>query len=203
MNGGALWVVVMNLLLLLPLALTFACLALLSFVAFLGVAAIGGALRVIGAVTSVLGIAGQKEDDPWRSAVGDAHPLDYVRPAIADTVCGRSRSVAASGAPSTTDPALFTAAVANHRLLHQKHAAGPWMAPPVSDDHQRAAVPWRTCTIAPWEISIVQVLQAEWADYRAAGSTAQITGAITSRSTSAAVRPGEKPSRPMNLHRSS
>ena len=78
MNGGALWVVVMNLLLLLPLALPFACLALLSFVAFLGVAAIGGALRVIGAVTSVLGIAGQKEDDPWRSAVGDAHPLDYV-----------------------------------------------------------------------------------------------------------------------------
>jgi hypothetical protein len=42
------------------------------------VAAFGGALRVIGAVTSALGIGGQKRDDPWRSAVGHAHPLDYV-----------------------------------------------------------------------------------------------------------------------------
>jgi hypothetical protein len=76
--GAALRVVVMYLLLLLPLALPFACLALLSFVAFLGIAAIGGALRVISVVTSALGIAGQKGDDPWRRAVGDAHPLDCV-----------------------------------------------------------------------------------------------------------------------------
>ena len=77
---------VMNLLLLLLLALPFACLALLSFVAFLGVAAIGGALSVIGMVTSALGIAGRKDEDPWRGAVGDAHPLDYVEgPTIAGT----------------------------------------------------------------------------------------------------------------------
>jgi hypothetical protein len=68
----------MNLLLLLLLVLPFACLAVLSFVALLGVVAIAGTLRVIGMVTSALGIAGRKVDDPWRSAVGDAHPLDYV-----------------------------------------------------------------------------------------------------------------------------
>ena len=39
---------------------------------------IGGTLRMIGMVTSVLGLAGRKVDDPWRGAVGDAHPLDYV-----------------------------------------------------------------------------------------------------------------------------
>ena len=56
----------MNLLLLFLLALPFACLAVLSLVALLGVVAIGGTLRVIGMVTSVLGIAGRKVDDPWR-----------------------------------------------------------------------------------------------------------------------------------------
>jgi hypothetical protein len=75
---GVRWDVVMNLLLLLLLVLPFACLAVLSFVALLGVVAIGGTLRVIGMVTSALGIAGRKVDDPWRGAVGDAHPLDYV-----------------------------------------------------------------------------------------------------------------------------
>ena len=64
--------------LILLLALPFACLAVLSLVALLGVVAIGGTLRVIGMVTSVLGIAGRKFDDPWRDAVGDAHPLDCV-----------------------------------------------------------------------------------------------------------------------------
>ena len=76
--GGAPRDMVMNRLLLLSLALPFACLALLGFVAFLGVAAIGGALSVIGMVTSALGIAGRKDEDPWRGAVGDAHQLDYV-----------------------------------------------------------------------------------------------------------------------------
>jgi hypothetical protein len=38
----------------------------------------GGALKVIGAVTSALGVAGRKEQDPWHGAVSDAHPLDYV-----------------------------------------------------------------------------------------------------------------------------
>ena len=77
-GGGAPWDVVMNLLLLLLLALPFACLAVLSLVALLGVVAIGGTLRMIGMVTSLLGLAGRKVDDPWRDAVGDAHPLDYV-----------------------------------------------------------------------------------------------------------------------------
>ena len=68
----------MNLLLLLPLALPFACLALLSFVAFLSVAAIAGALHVIATISSTLGIAVRKDADPWHGVVGDAHPLDYV-----------------------------------------------------------------------------------------------------------------------------
>ena len=67
----------MNLLLLFLLALPFACLAVLSLVAFLGVVAIGGALHVIGTVTSSLVLPGGKLR-PWRGAVGDAHPLDYV-----------------------------------------------------------------------------------------------------------------------------
>ena len=54
----------MNLLLLLLLALPFACLAVLSLIALLGVVAIGGTLRMIGMVTSVLGLAGRKVDDP-------------------------------------------------------------------------------------------------------------------------------------------
>ena len=69
---------VMNLLLLLLLALPFACLAVLSLVAFLGVAAIGGTLGVLGMAMSVLGLARRKDNDPWRDVVGDAHPLDYV-----------------------------------------------------------------------------------------------------------------------------
>ena len=68
----------MNRLLLLLLALPFTCLALLSFVAFLGVAAIAGALHMIGTITSALGIAVRKDADPWHGAVGDAHPLDYI-----------------------------------------------------------------------------------------------------------------------------
>jgi hypothetical protein len=72
---------VMNLLLSLLLALPFACLAMLSLVAFLGVAAIAGALSVIGTITSALGIAVRKNADPLHGAVGDAHPLDYVEAA--------------------------------------------------------------------------------------------------------------------------
>ena len=76
--GGAPWDVVKNLLLLLLLALPFACLAVLSLVAFLSVATIAGALHVIGTITSALGIAVRKNADPWHGAVGDAHALDYV-----------------------------------------------------------------------------------------------------------------------------
>ena len=60
---------VMNRLVLLPLVLPFACLALLSFVAFVGIGAIAGA---------ALGISGRRDEDPWRGAVGDAHPLEYI-----------------------------------------------------------------------------------------------------------------------------
>jgi hypothetical protein len=69
-----------NLLLLLLLVLPFACLALLSFVAFLGVAAIAGALHLIGVTRSALGIA-ERNADPFNGAFGDAHPLDYVEAA--------------------------------------------------------------------------------------------------------------------------
>ena len=62
-------------LLLLLLGFPLACLAVLNLVALLGVVAIGGTLRVIRNVASILGIAGRKVDDPWRDAVGDAHPL--------------------------------------------------------------------------------------------------------------------------------
>ena len=69
---------VMNRLVLLSLVLPFACLALLSFVAFVAVGAIAGALHVIRMVTGVLGISGRRDEDPWRGAVGDAHPLEYI-----------------------------------------------------------------------------------------------------------------------------
>jgi hypothetical protein len=70
----------MNLLLLVPLTLPFACLALLSLVALLSVVALGGALHVVGAIKSGLGIAGRgpADGDPWHGMVGDAHPLDYI-----------------------------------------------------------------------------------------------------------------------------
>jgi hypothetical protein len=68
----------MYLLLLLPLAFPFACLALLSSIAFLGVVVLGGALHVIGEARSLLRIAAPKNNDPWPGGVGDAHPLDYV-----------------------------------------------------------------------------------------------------------------------------
>jgi hypothetical protein len=55
-------------------------LALLSLVAFLGVVAVAGALRVVWAFKSGLGIAERSsvDGDPWHGMVGDAHPLDYV-----------------------------------------------------------------------------------------------------------------------------
>jgi hypothetical protein len=70
--------IVMNRLVLLPLVLPFACLALLSFVAFVGVGAIAGALHVIRLVMAALGISRRRDEDPWHGAVGDAHPLEYI-----------------------------------------------------------------------------------------------------------------------------
>lgn len=63
---------------LLPLAVPFAGLALLSLVAFLAVIALAGTLRVVGAIKSGLGWRGSADSDPWHGLVGDAHPLDYV-----------------------------------------------------------------------------------------------------------------------------
>jgi hypothetical protein len=71
----------MNVLLLLPLAFPFACLALLSLIAFLGVVVLGGAFYVVRAIKSGLGLAGRGSDggeDPWRGMAGDAHPLDDI-----------------------------------------------------------------------------------------------------------------------------
>ena len=62
----------MNLLLLLPLAIPFGCLALLSLLAFLGVLAVAGALQVVGAIRAGLDIArrgswhGATPGDAWR-----------------------------------------------------------------------------------------------------------------------------------------
>ena len=56
----------MNLLLLLPLAFPFFCLALLSLIALLGVIALAGAIRVLGAVKSALGLGVRGvANDPW------------------------------------------------------------------------------------------------------------------------------------------
>jgi hypothetical protein len=69
----------MNLLLLLPLALPFFCLALLSLIALLGVVALAGVIRVLGTIKSALGLAERgASDHPWHSMVGEAHPLDFV-----------------------------------------------------------------------------------------------------------------------------
>jgi hypothetical protein len=69
----------MNRLLLLPFALPFGCLALLSLIAFLSVVAIAGALRFVGAIKSSLGLgSADGGQDPWHGLVGNAHPLDYV-----------------------------------------------------------------------------------------------------------------------------
>jgi hypothetical protein len=33
---------------------------------------------VIRMVIGALGISGRRDEDPWRGAVGDAHPLEYI-----------------------------------------------------------------------------------------------------------------------------
>jgi hypothetical protein len=69
----------MNLLLLLPLAFPFFCLALLSLTALLGVVAVAGAIGVLGAIKSALGLDGRgTADHPWQSMAGEPHPLDFV-----------------------------------------------------------------------------------------------------------------------------
>ena len=69
----------MNLLLFLPLAFPFACLALLSSIAFLGVVVIAGAFHVVRATrTAISGPASRGDDDQWHGMVGEAHPLDFI-----------------------------------------------------------------------------------------------------------------------------
>ena len=68
----------MNRLLLLPFAVPFACLAILSSIALVGVVVIGGAIGAAGAIRSVMGLGTYRQDHPWDRMVGDAHPLDYV-----------------------------------------------------------------------------------------------------------------------------
>ena len=63
----------MNRLLLLPFAVPFGCLALLSLIAFVGVLAIADAIRAVGTIKLALGIAGRSRD-PWNGMMGDAHP---------------------------------------------------------------------------------------------------------------------------------
>ena len=72
----------MKLLLLLVLAIPVGCLALLSLVAFLGVVALAGALRMVGEVDLGL-VSADGNQDPWHGMVGDTHPLDYVEGAAA------------------------------------------------------------------------------------------------------------------------
>jgi hypothetical protein len=70
--GGPAEARAMNLLLLLPLAIPFGCLALLSLLAFLGVLAVAGALQVVGAIRAGLDMArrgswhGATPGDAWR-----------------------------------------------------------------------------------------------------------------------------------------
>jgi len=72
-------IAMMNLLLLLPLTIPFLCLALLSLVAFLAVVSLAGALRLFGAIKSVLGTNRPgAEHHPWHVKRGEAHPLDFV-----------------------------------------------------------------------------------------------------------------------------
>ena len=68
----------MNRLLLLPLALPFGCLALLSFIAFLSVVAIAGAIHAVGMIRSAVSIDGRSDLDPWDGMIGEAHPLDFI-----------------------------------------------------------------------------------------------------------------------------
>ena len=61
----------MNLLLLLPLAIPFGCLALLSLLAFLGVLAVAGALQVVGVIRAGLDMA--RRHPRRRLALRSAH----------------------------------------------------------------------------------------------------------------------------------
>jgi hypothetical protein len=77
-GGGSDRTLAMNLLLLLLLALPFAGLAGVSLLAFLGVVALAAALGAIGSVRSALGFAGRADEDQWRVAGSDSHPLECV-----------------------------------------------------------------------------------------------------------------------------
>jgi hypothetical protein len=69
----------MSRLLLLPLAIPFACLAFLSSIAFFAVMAIGGAIRSVDAIRWSLGLRPLRADDyPRETIERNGHPLDFV-----------------------------------------------------------------------------------------------------------------------------
>ena len=78
----------------------FACLALVSLVAFLGVVALAEALHGVGT-------AWGRDGDPWHGMAGDAHPLDCVE------AMALSRTARGDGGGGM---------VSNHRLVLFTHA---------------------------------------------------------------------------------
>ena len=71
--------VAMSRLMLLPFIIPFACLAILSSIAFFAVMAIGGALRSLDAIRWSVGLRTlSRVDHPRNGLVRDAHPPDFV-----------------------------------------------------------------------------------------------------------------------------
>jgi hypothetical protein len=70
----------MNRLVVVPFAVPFACLACLSLIAIVTVVALAcrdPAIHAVSAIKLVFG-TGRKDEDPWRWAGRDAHPLEYI-----------------------------------------------------------------------------------------------------------------------------
>ena len=69
----------MSRLMLLPFVIPFACLAILSSIAFFAVMAIGGALRSMDAIRWSVGLRTlSRVEHPRDGLVRDAHPPDFV-----------------------------------------------------------------------------------------------------------------------------
>ena len=113
---------------LLLLVLPFACLALLSLVAFLGVAAIAGALHLIGVTRSALGIAEQRtqirlaehsamrtRSTTWRQGDSGYGISELAMPA--SSAMDHRQDVRLSIEPERRRIATNTFVVQNHRRL--------------------------------------------------------------------------------------
>jgi hypothetical protein len=69
----------MSLLIFLPFVIPFACLAILSSIAFFAVMAIGGAFRSVDAIRWSVGLGTlSRAARPRGGMVRDAHPLDFI-----------------------------------------------------------------------------------------------------------------------------